>query len=270
MYVTHDRVHCHWRWQCQLSLFASLAIWINASLPNNDMNGVVPEIVTSNARWSFSFLKIWTTRYLQLVLVMWRIIRVYLKWINGCFGNYLAMVRRDIQDMLHRCQICIEIRGGYVEDVGAWKDHGRKYLPSDHCKSKSWYLAMITKTFKCNFGASCLITRQLIHWRCGCMKGPRQKIPTYSDHCKSKSWYLAMITKTFKCNFGASCLITRQLIHLNYQWLHSLQSSIPCNYQNLQKVGYDIVIFNGMYSVMRDIHDVRMVPMKRGCVALYI
>ena len=35
------------------------------------------------------------------------------------FGNYLAMVRQDIQDMVHRCQICIEIRGGYVADVGA-------------------------------------------------------------------------------------------------------------------------------------------------------
>ena len=36
------------------------------------------------------------------------------------------MMRQDIQDMLHRCQICIEIRDGYVEDVGEWKDHGRK------------------------------------------------------------------------------------------------------------------------------------------------
>ena len=29
------------------------------------------------------------------------------------------MVSQDMQDMLHRCQLCIEIRGGYVEDVGA-------------------------------------------------------------------------------------------------------------------------------------------------------
>ena len=28
------------------------------------------------------------------------------------------MVRQDMQDMLHRCQLCVEIRGGYVEDVG--------------------------------------------------------------------------------------------------------------------------------------------------------
>ena len=35
MYVTHDRVHCHWRWQYQFPLFASFSKWIKASLPNN-------------------------------------------------------------------------------------------------------------------------------------------------------------------------------------------------------------------------------------------
>ena len=35
------------------------------------------------------------------------------------FSIYLAMVRQDLQDMLHRCQLCVEIRGGYVEDEGA-------------------------------------------------------------------------------------------------------------------------------------------------------
>ena len=27
MYVTHDRVHCHWRWQCHIPLFASFGNW---------------------------------------------------------------------------------------------------------------------------------------------------------------------------------------------------------------------------------------------------
>ena len=39
--------------------------------------------------------------------------------ISGYLGIYLAMVRQDLKDMLHRCQLCVEIRGGYVEDVGA-------------------------------------------------------------------------------------------------------------------------------------------------------
>ena len=42
-------------------------------------------------------------------------IRAYLTWINGCsscLGNYLAMESQDMQDMLHRCQLCVEIRGG--------------------------------------------------------------------------------------------------------------------------------------------------------------
>ena len=42
-------------------------------------------------------------------------IRAYLTCINGCsscLGYYLAMVSQDMQDMLHRCQLCVEIRGG--------------------------------------------------------------------------------------------------------------------------------------------------------------
>ena len=73
------------------------------------------------------------------------------------WGNYLAMVSQDIQDMLQRSH--------YVGDVGAWKDHGKKIiLYTNHYQSKFWYLAMITQTFKCNFGASCLIIRHLSIW----------------------------------------------------------------------------------------------------------
>ena len=38
---------------------------------------------------------------------------LFKSWCRHC------IVRQDIQDMLHRCQLCVEIRGGYVEDVGA-------------------------------------------------------------------------------------------------------------------------------------------------------
>ena len=81
-------------------------------------NGVAAEIVSSHARWSFPFWKIWITRCLQLLLALSRTFRAYLTWIRGYLGIYLAMVRQDLQDMLHRCQLCVEIRGGYVEDVG--------------------------------------------------------------------------------------------------------------------------------------------------------
>ena len=56
-------------------------------------------------------------------------IRAYLTWINwcsSCLRNYLAVVSQDMQNMLHRCQLCVEIRGGYVEDVGAQKVQDRK------------------------------------------------------------------------------------------------------------------------------------------------
>ena len=117
-------------------------------------NGVAAEIVTSHARWSFSFLKIWTTRCLQLLLVILRIIWAYLTWINGCLGNYLAMVRQDIQDMLHRCQICFEIRG----------DMSKMWVHERITAENNWNLAMITQTVKCNFGASWLITRHSSIW----------------------------------------------------------------------------------------------------------
>ena len=56
------------------------------------------------------------------------------------------MVMQDIQDMLHRCQICIEIRGGYVIDVGASKDYG-KNNHTNHYQSKFWYLAKLKSSF---------------------------------------------------------------------------------------------------------------------------
>ena len=61
-------------------------------------NGVAAEIVSSHARWSFPFWKIWKTRCLPLPLVLSRIFWAYLTWISGYLGIYLAMVRQDLQD----------------------------------------------------------------------------------------------------------------------------------------------------------------------------
>ena len=52
-----------------------------------------------------------------------------------------------------------------------------------------------------------------------------------------------MITHTCKRNFSISFLITSH----SPVWItnDSIHCSLPSNYQNLQKVGYDIVVFNG-------------------------
>ena len=84
-------------------------------------NGVAAENVTSHARRSFSFLEIWTTGYLELLLVILRIIWSYLTWINGCLGNIIIWLwwNRTCRICRHRCQLSSEISGGYAEDVGA-------------------------------------------------------------------------------------------------------------------------------------------------------
>ena len=85
---------------------------LDKSVIAKQCNGVAAEIVSSHARWSFTFWKIVITQCLQLLLVL-------LTWISGYLGIYLAMVRQDLQDILHCCHVCVKIRGGYVEDVGA-------------------------------------------------------------------------------------------------------------------------------------------------------
>ena len=114
MYVTHDRAHCHWRWQCHFSLFASFVNRIKASLPNNAMVSLqrLPHLMPGDHFLSGNLDdKVLATSPCDPE----DHIRAYLTWINGCsscLGNYLAMVSQDKQDMLHRCQLCVEIRGG--------------------------------------------------------------------------------------------------------------------------------------------------------------
>ena len=43
--------------------------------------------------------------------------------ISRHLGIYLSMVRQDLQNMPHRYQLCVELRGGYVEDVGAKQEY---------------------------------------------------------------------------------------------------------------------------------------------------
>ena len=93
--VTHEGVHCHWRWQCKVWLLASFATWIYKRVIAKQCNGMAAAIGSSRARWSFSFRKF----ELLWLLVILRICWVSLTWINGCLGNYLAIVRQDLQDI---------------------------------------------------------------------------------------------------------------------------------------------------------------------------
>ena len=101
--------------------FASFDNWIKAPLTNSVMVWLLNLSHLMPGKWGDHFLsgKFWIARYLQLLLVLLRIFRAYLTRISRYLGIYLAMVRQDLQDMLHRCQLCVEIRGGYVEDVDA-------------------------------------------------------------------------------------------------------------------------------------------------------
>ena len=114
--------------ECHFPLFASFVNRIKASLPNNAMVWLqrLPRLMPGD-----QFLSGKLNYKVPAIspCVPEPHIRAYLTWINGCsscVGNYLAMVSQLMQDMLHRCQLCVEIRGGYVEDVGAQKVQDRK------------------------------------------------------------------------------------------------------------------------------------------------
>ena len=147
-----DRVHCHW---CHDPLFASFDNWIKASLLNSVMVWLL-KLSHLMPGDQVPFWKIWITRCLQLLLVLLRIFQAYLTWISGYLGINLAMVRQDLQDMLHRCQLNL-------------------------CWNQRW-----------------------ICWRCGCIKGPGQKIflPIIT---KTNLDNLQWLPKLSKCNFSLSC-----------------------------------------------------------------
>ena len=107
-----------------------------------------------------------------------------------------------------------------------------------------------------------------ICWRCGCIKGPGQKIivPIIT---KTDLDNLQWLPQTFKMQFQCVMWNNKALIHLNCQYQHSLQSSIPIT-KTCQKWVMTLSSSMAMYSVMRDIPDARKVPMERGWVALYL
>ena len=168
MYVTHDRVHCHCRWQCHYPLFASFANWINASLPNNAMvwlqrmshlmwGDVFPfwkfeQQGTCNfSSWSWgSFGRIW-----HELMDVWAVI--WLWW----------LVRQDMQDMRTSLSAYLAVKS-VVDMLKMWvhKRTRTENNPTNHYQSKVWYLAMVTQAFKCNFSTSCLIliTRHSSIW----------------------------------------------------------------------------------------------------------
>ena len=75
----------------------------------------------------------------------------------------------------------------------------------------------------------------------------------------------------FWMQFQCVMFNNKTLIHLNYQWQHSLHVScdpIPIT-KTYKKWDMTLSSWMAMNSVMRDIHDARMVPMEKGWVALY-
>ena len=92
MSVMHDRVHCHSRWQCHVPLFASFTNLIKASLPNSAM--VWLQRLSHLMAGDLKILKISsTTRCLQLLLVILRIIRAYWDELTGVWAISVCHVK---------------------------------------------------------------------------------------------------------------------------------------------------------------------------------
>ena len=153
MYVTHDGVHCLWRWQCNFPLFASVCK-LDKSVIATQCNGVAAEIVGYHAMWSFPFWKFEQQGACNLSLWSWgSFMHAYLIWINGCLDNYLAMVRQDMQNIKRwicwRCG-CIRLRSclfceGRISVLKRWFKtpiqnavHGSTVYASLEKKTISW------------------------------------------------------------------------------------------------------------------------------------
>ena len=106
------------RWPCNFPLFASCVNWMKASLPHNAMVWLrrLSHLMSDD---HFLSRTLNDTALATSTCDPEDHISAYWTGINGYFGKYLAMVRQDMQDMLLRCHLCVEMRVGYVEDVGA-------------------------------------------------------------------------------------------------------------------------------------------------------
>ena len=129
MYVTHDRAHCHWRWQCHFPLFASFVNRIKASLPNNAMVWLqrLPHLIPGDHFLSWNLNdKVLATSPCDPE----DHIRVYLTWINACsscLGNYLAIWwARTCRTCSTAVSFALKSEVDNVGDVGAQKAQDRK------------------------------------------------------------------------------------------------------------------------------------------------
>ena len=195
MYVTHDRVHCHWRWLCHIPLFASFENWMKAS---------------SNAM-------VWLLRLSHL-----------LPGVNFLSGNLIKVFENspcDLEDHVwsiiwlwwdRTCRICsIVVTFALKSEEGMLKMWVHKTTraennPSNHYQSKYWSLAMLTQTFKCNFSVSCLIIRHSFIW-----------ITIESIHCRLLSQF-SKLAKSGICHCHLQWQNTRScvtyMMQEGYQW----------------------------------------------------
>ena len=142
MSVTHDRVHCHWRWQCYFSLLASFEIWINASLPNNAILWLPGDHFPF---WNF-------THQGTCNFSSW-------SWGSfGCIWHELMDVWASIWLWWGRtfriCSIAVRFASKSEVDMLKMWVHERTTAENNsvsHCQSKFWYLTMITKTIEMQF-----------------------------------------------------------------------------------------------------------------------
>ena len=75
MYVTHDQVHCHWRWQCHVPLFASFGNWDRRLCT---VNAFIIIIGISN-----EWVPRYQTLHTEIAFKVWVIVAV----IRICLGN---------------------------------------------------------------------------------------------------------------------------------------------------------------------------------------
>ena len=128
---------------------------LDKSVIAKQCNDVAAEIVSSHARWSFPFWKIVITRCLQLLLVLLRIVRVYLTWISGYLGIYLATGKTGPSGHSPLLS-CLRWNQRWI----CWrcwciKGPGQKIILPIITKTNLDNLQWLSKLSKCNFSVSC-------------------------------------------------------------------------------------------------------------------
>ena len=114
IYVTHDRVQCHWRWQCHFPLFASFCE-LDKSVIAKQCNRMIAaaEIVISHlVDHFFSGNQEGACNF-----SLWSIC-AHLTWFTRCLGNYLAMRHTRRTWSIAVSQLALKsVVDNYVEDL---------------------------------------------------------------------------------------------------------------------------------------------------------